>query len=257
MKEEARKIDPFSATAECFGKIGPREHMGYHLLIRPTQDEKWKKDGEALVGKLIGKKAAPKKGKLAEALGPLAEGWGEPLQGLLGAGGAETPVRKKEETREGSLMQHISPGTKDIVAAIERNILKPGFETIIRFCYVAPRDVFSMSHVSSFIGSTKQYNTQTLNALKMNTKAMATKVGWWLPSYWKKKKKAYKKTLFYRYYRARKPFTDTWSLVSRRIVLNTEELATIYHYPGTTAKAPMMPRIEARRSEPPATLPVG
>ncbi len=155
------------------------------------------------------------------------------------------------------MMIHLSPGMRDVVAAIEKNILKPGFEVVVRFCYVARRDRFSLSHLNSFIGALKTYNTQTLNAFKLNAKTMATRAPWWWPKSAKRRKKLYKQKLFYQYYRIRKPFTDIRSLQSKLITLNTEELATIYHYPTMTAKAPLLPRIEAKKSEPPSTLPTG
>lgn len=262
--KEAEKVDPFSPLAELFGKIGPGEHIGFHLLLRPAQTggtDKWREDGEALVAKLIGKKGKPKKGRIASALEPLepvTTGWGEPIRQVFGLG-AEEPVRpekKKEEVFETSMMLHLSPGTRDVVAAIERNILKPGFEVVVRMCYVARRDVFSLSHIASFVGALKVYNTQTLNSFKLTSATLATRTKWWLPSFMTQSLKQHKKSLYYQYYRARKPFTDTWSLRSKQIILNTEELATIYHYPGATTKAPLMPRIEAKRSEPPASLPV-
>jgi hypothetical protein len=261
MKEETRKVDPFSAMAELAGKIGPGEHLGYHLLLRPVQNDKWKKEGEKLVDKLIGKRVKPQKWKIEEALEPIEpvfQGWGEPIGRLFGLPPSEAPKpTRKEEISEVSLMQHLSPGTKDIVAAIERNILKPGFEVIVRFCYLAPRTGFSLSHLSSFIGALKQFNTQTMNGFKMNSAAMATRTAWWWPTPLKRKRKIHKQRLFYQYYRLRKPFTDTWTLKSTLVTLNTEELATIYHYPGMTAKAPLMPRLEAKRAEPPTTLPIG
>jgi hypothetical protein len=39
-------------------------------------------------------------------------------------------------------------------------------------------------------------------------------------------------------------------------VLNTEELATIYHFPGMVAAAPTIERIEAKKVEPPPNLPM-
>ncbi len=265
-QKEPEKVDPFSAIAELFGRLKPGEYMAYHLLIRPTQTptpEAWREAGEKLVSKLIGRKEEAKKGKIAKALEPLepiTKGWGEPLRPLFGLGPATPAVPKREEKAEASLMQHLSPGTKDIVAAIERNILKPGFETVVRFGYVARREMFTLAHLSSFIGALKQYNTLTLNGFKLNGKAMATKAPWWWPKFLKKRRQAFKKALFYRYFRGRKPFTDlgAWfNLRSKAIVLNTEELATIFHFPGTTTRAPLMPRLEARRGEPPAVLPVG
>lgn len=263
--KEFEKVDPFSSLAELFGKIGPGAHLGYHLLLRPAQSptpDAWRKAGEALVAKLIGKKVAPKKNKIADALEPLeplTKGWGEPLRPLFGLGEGESaaPKNKMEEKGDASLMMHLSPGTKDVVAAIEKNINKPGFEVIVRMCYVAKRDIFSMSHVSSFVGALKTYNTQTLNAFKLNSKTIATKMKWWLPSFVTAKGKVQKKSMYYQYYRSRSPFIGTVILQSKFIVLNTEELATIYHFPGMTAKAPLMPRIEAKRSEPPTALPVG
>lgn len=263
MKEEERKVDPFASMAELFGNIGPGEHMGYHLLIRPVQDDRWKEEGQKLVDKLIGRKRAAAKSPLDEFFEPFLpafQGWFEPLRPLFGLealGAAAPPERKKENGEGTSLMQHISPGTREIVAAIERNILKRGFECIVRFCYVARRDVFNLSHLAAFVSALKQYNTHTLNGFELNTKAMATKSYWWWSKSWKRRRTDYKKWLFWNYYRSRKPFTDTQYLRSKPVVLNTEELASIYHYPGLTAKAPMLPRIEARRAEPPAALPVG
>jgi hypothetical protein len=39
-------------------------------------------------------------------------------------------------------------------------------------------------------------------------------------------------------------------------VLTSEELATIYHLPGKVAQTPTLDRIESKRSEPPANLPL-
>ena len=267
-EKEFAKVDPFSSMVECFGKCtGSGAHMGLHLMLRPVQTpstDHWKKEGEKLVAKLIGQELPQEKGLIAKALEPfepVTRGWGEPLRPLFGIepGGAAVPAERPKRS-EASLMQHLSPGTKDIVAAIERNILKPGFEVIVRLCVIGPRQDFAtnmMQHVSSFIGALKTYNTQTMNAFKLNSGAMATLTTWWWLPYFKRRLKGHKKRLFYQYYRIRKPFIDTWSLRSTRIVLNTEELATIFHFPTMTSKAPMMPRIEAKRSEPPATLPVG
>jgi len=38
-------------------------------------------------------------------------------------------------------------------------------------------------------------------------------------------------------------------------VLNTEELATLYHFPGRVAETPTFGRIESKKSEPPVNLP--
>jgi len=39
-------------------------------------------------------------------------------------------------------------------------------------------------------------------------------------------------------------------------VMTTEELATIYHFPGDVSRTPTLSRITAKRAEPPANLPI-
>ena len=38
-------------------------------------------------------------------------------------------------------------------------------------------------------------------------------------------------------------------------VLTTEELATLWHLPGTNVSAPLMPRVQAKKGQPPVLLP--
>ena len=43
----------------------------------------------------------------------------------------------------------------------------------------------------------------------------------------------------------------------RVFVLNIEELASLWHFPVITVKAPQVKKTEAKRGEPPVLLPVG
>jgi len=54
------------------------------------------------------------------------------------------------------------------------------------------------------------------------------------------------------------PAPLTWFFPSYRpkvFVLNTEELATIYHFPGLVSGSPAFKRIESKTAKPPANLP--
>ncbi|KKR22760.1 MAG: hypothetical protein UT53_C0034G0008 [Candidatus Yanofskybacteria bacterium GW2011_GWD2_39_48] len=45
------------------------------------------------------------------------------------------------------------------------------------------------------------------------------------------------------------------AFTTKTYVLNTEELATIYHFPDIGIESPL-PRIEAKKGEPPINLPI-
>ena len=40
-------------------------------------------------------------------------------------------------------------------------------------------------------------------------------------------------------------------------ILNTEELATLYHFPMRDVKAPLIKKTDAKKAEPPSRLPTG
>lgn len=240
-KEEV-KVDPLSSIAETLSKLKPDEHIGIQLMIRPLIEDDWKKEGEKLVYKLIGKKISKKPGRIEKFAGELSE---------IFVGPGEV---KEEKAGPESLMLHLSPGERDIVTGIEKKTAKLGYECVLRYVYVARREVFDMVHFASTMGAIRQFNTQNLNSFKLNSNAL---VGSKWYSLIKPRTKNHKQKAFYYYYRARQPFSDIYIMRSKPIILNIEELASIYHFPGVTVGAPLMPRLSSRRAEPPAGLPVG
>ena len=59
--------------------------------------------------------------------------------------------------------------------------------------------------------------------------------------------------LYKRRYAFLKPFNH---FNPKPLILSTEELATIFHFPGTVASTPTMQRSMSKRSEPPPNLPI-
>src|SRR3989338_9414149 len=246
LKEEARKVDPLSALAEVLATIKPHEVVGVHLLIRPCGDE-WKKQAEELVFKLIGREIPKKKGVLKEVFGGLSSIPGE----ILSPGAA--PKKEEKQKPLDALMFRLSPGEQEIVKAVEKNIAKIGYETILRFIYIGKAKEFDMMNFAAIQGVLRQFNTLNLNSFKTQSKGMTT-AKWYNPRRVRVKLKRKKK--FYKYFKLRKPFLDTYTLRSKPFIFNIEELATVYHYPGGTVGALTTQRIEAKRGEPPSDLPI-
>lgn len=244
---EERRIDPLSALLEVMGSLGPGEQIWFHIIAEPLFDG-WKTQGEELVAKLIGRPQAKRKGFMAGVLGATLGEMGKLLLEVLRIGfpqvGPPQAPLKPVRPELPSLMMHLSPGEKLIVEEIERNISKLGFRTGIRVAYLAKREVYKAATPSAIYGAIRQFNSAHLNSFVPNMHVTPS-ISYLFP----KQRNHYRKRYLGRYLRYR-------LFARRRFIFNIEELATIFHFPGTmVSKAPSVTRMEAKRGEPPQTLP--
>lgn len=241
-------IDPISNIVEGVSRLKKGEQIWMQTLVRATDDQ-WKKEANDLVLDLIGRKKKEKASnnpflliidEIVDTARYIAFGFFSTVNPVEGDGNDKT---KEEESI--SMMLHLSPGEKDIVTAIDNSTKKPGFETDIRWIYLAKRDVFDKAKGAGVVFSYfTQFGSQDLNYLipDKNTKTsayyFATEI-----------RKAIRKRKLLRKYKRRE-------FDKKGYVLNTEELATIFHFPTIEVKAPVVPHVEAKKGKPPAGLPL-
>lgn len=235
-----KRLDPMAAITEAMSKAKSDEMAWLQLLVRPADDE-WQKEGQGLINKLIGRKEDVERTI-----------WGdldEFLRNLIKA-----PVSHPTWTTGGSEgspgdLNVLTPGERDVVAAMENKISKLGFESLIRFVYIDKAESFSRGNISAITGAFRQFNTQNLNAFKPDP-GTTTKT----KHPFKERKLYFRKRRMYDAYRLR--FFPVALKDKKMPILNTEELATVYHFPTTFVEAPTLQRLESRRGEPPAELPL-
>ena len=147
-------------------------------------------------------------------------------------------------------MMNLTDEEKAIIQAIEKKISKYGFECSIRFIYLGERRSFFKPRVKIPINFFTGLSTESLNGLRpWNT----TKV--YYPPAIQQRTYIKKRDLFWHYIHR---FSPLFPQKGKTFVLNTEELATLYHFPGKIAvPAPSLQRIKERKAEPPANLPIG
>jgi hypothetical protein len=138
----------------------------------------------------------------------------------------------------------LSPGERAVVEAVEQKLSKAGFSCGIRFLYWGRRDLFSKSNVAAVLSYFRQFNTLNMNALKTN-KEVTPSIDYWF----KARRELMRKVALWGAYKLR-------SFPKKTPVLNTEELATLYHFPTAFVEAPTVYRIESRKGGPPPTLPI-
>lgn len=236
--------DPMAAMMETMTKIGPDEQIWLQLCITPSS-ESWKDGGERLVQKLIGAESKTKKTVLDRIVdSPI--GLINTLGSIVGTTGGA--VEKKERSTPNQLL-YLTPGQRGTVEAIERKISKIGFFTKFRMIYIARKESFSKPRgVTSIFGAIKQFNIVGQNGFKAS-KTMTPNVDY----FFKKMRNNARKNKILRQFRQR---SSQLAPGYYGYILNIEELATIYHFPIMTVKAPLLKRIESKKSEPPSTLPI-
>lgn len=241
-------IDPISTIIEGMSELNKGEQIWVQILVRAT-DNQWKEEADSLVLKLIGRKDEKKKSSnpfsiIIDEIVDLGR------YTLFGAFSTQEPIDKmgKEKSKEEesiSLMLHLSPGEKNVVTAIDESTKKHGFETDIRWIYLAKRDVFNKVKGNAIVFSYfSQFGSQDLNTLIPNSRTK-TSAYYFLTEM----RKTIRKRKILRKYK-RREFDE------KGYVLNTEELATLFHFPTIEVKAPVVPRIEAKKGKPPTGLPM-
>lgn len=238
--------DPMGAFLESFSRIGPGEQMWFQLLIEPI-DTHWKEKAIDKIKEIIGDTSAghghggnPLLDKIADAPLKLLEGIGDQVfaREASSHGDAHDAGPKNE-------IQYLTPGQKTTVEAMEAKISKIGFKTKIRALYLANKEVFRPARgVNALVGAITQYNIPTANSL---VPGFGVGANYFFKNYNINKKK----NLLFKAYKKRKLGAG-----SKPYVLNIEELATIWHFPMSHVKTPLIQKAQGKQAEPPAGLPV-
>ncbi len=241
--------DPMASILETMNNIRQGEQVWFQLIVIPTGFE-WVDRVKKVAMKIAGKKSAEAKPNiLSTILSSFFGFFGDWLANhstLMTPGeGSYTPQKRDDMP---SLMLHLTPGEKLAVESIERKASKVAFECKMRLVYIAPKELYQPQRVvSSVFGAIKQYNFNDLNGIKPDNMT---------------KTSAYygfaKMKINYRRGKIMRNYIDRAVTAGRKPkIMNIEELATIYHFPILTVKAPLMPRLDSKKSGAPSYLPLG
>jgi len=234
--ERLKIIDPLASVSEVFSTLQPGEHFIIQILIRPTNDS-WTKEGQKVVDGILGKEVKKEAGFI-EGIFAKIDSW------------LTFAPAKKEEKKE----KKLSAPEEETVKAIGRKIAKLGFKTGLRLIYISRKENFHRQHFAAIVGAFKQFASPNLNSFKPNSETMTFSKGYFskiFPSdkgFLADQLVAKKKVEAIRALRVRSFPPEKY------FILNTEELATIFHLPGTEVRAPLFPRVEAKKGQPPPGL---
>lgn len=233
---------PLSPLLEVMGSIRRNEFCWFQILITACNDS-WKDASKVFVDKMLGKKPVVKPSITDAVMG--APSWWLTEVGHQVMGGEYDEPKKPEKKDDSMKMMNLTPGERNVMELVQLKASKTGFATKIRMVYCGKRGVFSKGRISQFKGALGVFGAQDMNAFKPYGK-VAPKEDYFYDRWYA----GGKKNRILRYYAARS------SRGASPYYLNIEELATIFHFPYQTSKAPMVKKTEAKRAEPPARLPM-
>lgn len=144
------------------------------------------------------------------------------------------PPKQSEEQKlrqQQHEMQPLTPRIQETIKALEEKAAKPLFQVNVRLLAAAPQEHEAQKTLSELAGSIAQFDAPNLNGLDV----------------FKMKKSALRQISFryaFRTFQAK-----------RAMVLGTEELTSLFHFPNVEHGTPNVAYLKAKPSEPPANLP--
>ncbi|MBU3969090.1 hypothetical protein KJ991_02690 [Patescibacteria group bacterium] len=222
LKKEEQKIDPITPTIEFLGSIGQKEYVWIQILVRANKKEKRKKGSWF--------KKTDWRGEAEDLVNEL--------------------LKRDSKTKISEEHPNLTKEEQVIISAIQQSISKPGFDCGIRGIYLAETDKFKPINITGLTGTFKQYSSANLNGVVPTGGLTIFNYPW--QDFKEIRQNKVRKELFDSY-RRRSYFHLPYK--KKAFVLSSEELATIFHFPGQVAQTPTFKRIESSRSEPPMNLP--
>ena len=230
--KEEFKIDPLTSVLEFMASIGKGEQVWLQIVTRAHrkrhkkgtfwQNATWREEGEELIRQKI------------------------------------KELKQEAQTEEGGWSWSRIPtkGEAEVLAAIDRNTSKLPFSVGMRVVYIAytpeARDYFAKTRVARvhpLINIMKPFNSFSLNNIQP-TSYIDFDYPW--EDFRRLREHMLCKRTLARY-RLRAFFHAPYK--KNNLLMSTEELATIYHFPGGVLQAPTISRVLSKKVEPPGNLP--
>jgi len=258
MKEEER-VDPLASLLESMSSLGPGEQMWIQYLAKPVMDKNydWVTKSKKLVDKLSQR---PEKEKVAsEVMNTFDEARAALYHVIVGK--KEEKSAKEEKKEIFSPEMKLTPGERELLTCVEEKMGKFGFVTTFRAVYIAKKGVFFKPRVKGLFGFSKSLSLGEYGGGFKPWSPGTTKV----KSIWigilDKRRLYIRERRKFRYFTKRYPGVFPRSKAeggqSVKMILNTEELATLFHFPGKiAAPAAGVAWLEQKKGEAPPELPV-
>ena len=213
------EVDPINGIVSALSKVSEKgEGVSIQLLIRPTL-MKWQKSSRDIAKEMQQGKSfsQAKSSKSGNILGQIAK---------------DLKKSSKDNQTQEEIRPIITAGQEEVIKAIESKASKIGFDVNLRLLVSAPdkdRADELLTHLESAFA---QFEASDMNKLK----SVRIRKGRGL------------KNLIYN-------FSFRLFNQKNRMLLNTEELTSIFHFPTASTETPKVKFLKTEQAAPPANMP--
>ncbi len=238
--ESELRVDPLNFLLEFLSQTQPGEQFWIQFVIRAHKgsDPDWSKRNW-LSPSTWGKKKDDWSSAAVKEIAKIKE----------------EMVKKADKKKDPDAKDQIMVATKgqaDRIAGIERKISKIAFDVGVRTIYLADKDKANKAAKGIAMALLKPYDTSAKNYFFPQDKA-SFKYPWEDFAGVREEERRGESFLSFQ---KRAFFFFPKRSYSKTIILNIEELATLYHFPSTSVLAPAVSKIMSKHSEPPPNLPI-
>jgi len=235
-KEQEEIVDPISQVLEYLGSLQPGEQAWIQILIQ----------------------AHRKQGLVNDAIVFSRPDWKEgvkkEIEKIIEEESFVKPSKPDPDRPAPPTLTFLTKTQDKTIEAIERNAAKLAFDAMIRILYTAPIETFDKMKGYGLVGSMRQFGSQNLNGIRPDKFVPGIAYPW---QDFRDLRKARNQRLFLDAYKRRSFFNIPYKhFRGRPYVLTTEELATIFHFPGATTTTPTLTRVPSKKGAAPANLPM-
>lgn len=226
------KMDPLTNLFEVMNNMGKDEYLWFQIILKAHRAPDWY--------------------GIYEKHDPYKDGADKEVKELMGrAAKRAKEVLKETDAEEGRISALLTDGEKEIVKRIERGRTKNVFDAGLRAVYIAKKDKFK-GITGGFLFRIFQVLTDPYSGQHLGgTRGMIRfdypweDIGNWRENTIKR--------LLHFHFKHRAYFYVPYDQVP--VHLNTEEVATLWHFPTSAVQTPGLNRVASKTSDAPTNLP--
>lgn len=209
------EYEPMNSLTNSLSKLGTSIKADIQIILRPT-DNNWQ-------GATINAARSVNSGK---NFSPVGASMGQKI--VFGAIDAVSSSTKTEKDKADKQTYRLTPIQEDQLKMFQEKGSKPGFETQIKIVVVAPTQEEANMHLGNITGTFAQFNSPERNGFRVSGIKDKSKflLYFMLKEYWGKKS-----------------------------LLNSEEIASVFHFPNQYVETPKIRWLLAKRAPAPVNVP--